>query len=305
MLKFIGTLVVLGVLAVAGAYQLVQIFEDADVVVGDEPVTIEIAAGMGASAAVDYLINEGVLEDDFLWRPWLLMNRPGCLQAGVHRLPAEGTPAMVFAALCQTTYAEGIRFTVPEGTNLFELDQIAVAAAVTGPGELLAAANDSEVLASIGIQAGSAEGFLFPDTYELPLDVDAVGVLSRMHQRWREQWDAAVAAHPNALQERSACCGMGTYDLLILASLVEAEAVVAEERPMIAAAFYNRMRDGMRLQTDPTCVYGPDTFADVPRPEHCHDPGQSVLDLRDRWFAADADQQPGPREHRRGAGSCR
>lgn len=92
------------------------------------------------------------------------------------------------------------------------------------------------------------EGFLFPDTYQFPTDSDAVRVVETMLQNW----DRRVS---DDLREKAADRGLTLHEVLTLASVVEREAVVDQERPLIAGVYLNRLESGMRLEADPTVQY--------------------------------------------------
>jgi UPF0755 protein len=109
---------------------------------------------------------------------------------------------------------------------------------------------DSEVLEKLGLEQRAAEGLFFPDTYHFAQGVSDLNVLRRAHQLMEknlsDQW-----------QQRAPEVTLGTpYEALILASIIEKETGKSVERPTISAVFLNRLRLGMKLQTDPTVIYG-------------------------------------------------
>jgi UPF0755 protein len=110
--------------------------------------------------------------------------------------------------------------------------------------------SDAEVLERIGAQEKSPEGWFFPDTYHFAPGTSDLTLLRQAHQRMaaklQEQWEQRVAHLPLKT----------AYDALILASIVEKETGREDEREMVAAVFVNRLKRGMRLQTDPTVIYG-------------------------------------------------
>ncbi len=114
----------------------------------------------------------------------------------------------------------------------------------------LAGLSDAELMQRLGIEEEHPEGWLFPDTYLVSRESTDVELLKRAHARMKqvlnEEWDARADDLPIETP----------YEALILASIIEKETGLAEERPDIAGVFVRRLRQGMRLQTDPTVIYG-------------------------------------------------
>ncbi|WP_445398706.1 endolytic transglycosylase MltG [Zobellella sp. An-6] len=110
--------------------------------------------------------------------------------------------------------------------------------------------SEAELAARLGVEQGRLEGLFLPETYSYtPGDTD-VSILLRARQEMQRFLDEAWAARMKGLPLNS------PYEALILASIIEKETGIAEERPLIASVFVNRLRSGMRLQTDPTVIYG-------------------------------------------------
>jgi UPF0755 protein len=114
--------------------------------------------------------------------------------------------------------------------------------------DFLAVARDPAFSASLGLPFPRLEGFLFPDTYTLARGVTARGVAEMMVARFKEEYAKAE-------QRRRPAVKLGLGEVATLASIVEKETGQEEERPRIACVFLNRLRLGMRLQTDPTVMY--------------------------------------------------
>jgi UPF0755 protein len=154
--------------------------------------------------------------------------------------------------------AAELQVPVPEGFTRFDVATRLARYGIAPIEAVLDATIDTSLLAPLGVAGSSAEGYLFPATYRLAQDSDARGVVARMirtfRERTRARFDAYREAHaddPGALDETA---------LVTLASMVEREARVPEERRTIAGVFMNRLRDPSfkpkRLQSDPTVAYG-------------------------------------------------
>jgi UPF0755 protein len=126
--------------------------------------------------------------------------------------------------------------------------------------EFLDATTDTRLLGDLTIDADSAEGFLFPATYELPLDSDARDVVRRMKREFDRRWDLLSRARGATLSDVMSSAGLDVRGVVTLASMIEKEAAVDDERPVIASVFLNRLREPSfrprRLECDPTAAYG-------------------------------------------------
>ena len=114
----------------------------------------------------------------------------------------------------------------------------------------LAGRSEAQIAAVLGITGGALEGWFFPDTYRFSPGSSDLDILKRAHAAMARRLDDAWAARDPDLPLSSA------YEALTLASIVEKETALAAERPLVASVFVNRLRKGMRLQTDPTVIYG-------------------------------------------------
>jgi UPF0755 protein len=170
------------------------------------------------------------------------------LQAGTYQVSDGLPPAEILRRMMAgEVYAE--RFAVPEGYSIHQLAEMLRERKLLDPEDFLAACRDRTLLAEFGIAAASAEGYLFPSTYDLAPGSTAEAAVRPMLQKFRQVFDDRFAP-------RLAGQGLSRHQLVTLASLVEKEARVPEERPLIASVFHNRLRRGMPLQSDPTAVYG-------------------------------------------------
>ncbi|HET7090259.1 MAG TPA: endolytic transglycosylase MltG [Anaerolineae bacterium] len=219
------------------------------------PIEFEIEAGESLNAIANRLAQAGLIGDTELFRRYLQYNRlDQGIEAGNFTLNKAMTIPQIAQAL-QEGRREELTLTVPEGKRLEEVAQI------VGSQIPQIDANEFSLLASDASlwksqfsflsdipEGGSLEGYLFPDTYRLPLETDARDVMTRMLRNF----DAQVTAQMRADAQAS---GRSLWDVIRLASIVEREAVVAEERPLIAGVYLNRLAQGMALDADPTIQY--------------------------------------------------
>jgi UPF0755 protein len=174
------------------------------------------------------------------------------VKTGEYEFSGMMTPGQILAALKEGKVRLH-HLTIPEG---FNLNQIAQAVAEAGYGEaasFLRLATDPALAREVDPEAQTLEGYLFPDTYSLPKGLSQREIIAAMLQRFRSeiapQW-----------RQRAAELGLSMHQVLTLASIIEKETGDPAERPLISSVFHNRLRKGMRLETDPTVIYGIDEF---------------------------------------------
>ena len=137
--------------------------------------------------------------------------------------------------------------TIPEGRNLDEVAALVVAQGMESTA-FLEAARDPAPVRDLDPAATDLEGYLFPDTYDLPRRAPAADLVEAMVAGFRRVFD-------ESRRERAAELGLSVRDVVTLASLIEEETALPEERPLVSAVFHNRLRLGMRLDCDPTIAY--------------------------------------------------
>lgn len=169
------------------------------------------------------------------------------LKPGYYNLSASMSPLEIFDILIE---GRTIQFTVtiPEGSTLKQIKKKFTEMGLMDEGSW-GLVNDRNFIAGMGIDAPSLEGYLYPDTYKFPKGTDPETILSRMVNRLKELFDGS-------LQKRAGELGMTMNEVLTLASIIEKEAVYDIERPIISGVYHNRLQKKMRLQADPTVLYG-------------------------------------------------
>ncbi|HIJ89770.1 MAG: endolytic transglycosylase MltG [Desulfobulbaceae bacterium] len=170
------------------------------------------------------------------------------LQAGEYLFTPGQTPYQILRILAAGATVRW-SVTIPEGSNIYQLAEIL---AKGGWGErnlFLELMRDPEILARYGVRGASLEGYLFPDTYQLLRGQNPREIIGLMVERGRRVRQELGDLRDNPL-------GLSPHEVLTLASIVEKETAAPEERPLIAGVFMNRLRHNMRLQTDPTVIYG-------------------------------------------------
>jgi len=214
---------------------------------GAPPATLEIPPGASTDWIARQLYALGFVHHPFVFRVLVHARGVGAsLQAGEYALDSSLSLAQVVDKLVRGDVVRH-EITFPEGKNLAEAAEIAGARKVDAAA-FLAAAKDPALIQDLDPKATDLEGYLFPDTYDIPRSGDTAAILvSRMVGRFRS------VIEPELSKVRAS--RMTVREVVTLASLVELETARVDERPRIAAVFLNRLARGMLLQTDPTIIY--------------------------------------------------
>ncbi len=182
------------------------------------------------------------------------------VKAGDYVLRDNMTPKEVLDELVKGVKAETIKVVLPEGKNMLEYFAILEAAGVAKAVELEKLARDPEVIQKLGIAGDSVDGYLFPAGYDFVVPTAPRKVIERLVLQHREVWNELAREHAKGLTKVKDRLKWSDRDVLILASIVEKEAVDPGERPRIAQVFINRLTSPTfkpkRLETDPTIRYG-------------------------------------------------
>jgi UPF0755 protein len=223
-----------------------------EVVIPPSPSASDLAAILSAA---------GVVVHPRLFALWVrATGGADAVAAGMHLLTDDATPRQLMARLERRSGGGSVHVTFPEGWTRFDMARRLEDRHVVSLREFLDATADAGLLHDLGLTGDTAEGFLFPATYDLPLDSDARDVVRRMKREFDHRWDVVSHAHSATLNDVMTSASLGVRDVVTLASMVEKEAAVDEERPLIASVFLNRLRDPTfhpkRLECDPTASYG-------------------------------------------------
>jgi UPF0755 protein len=238
----------LAALVVLAGYGVLQRWLDTPLAVGEAPLEIEIPRGQPLAVTARQLAERGVLDHP----RWLQLyaratGADARIRAGEYSVPAGTTPRSLLALLESGAVIQH-SVTIVEGWTLRQLREALEAEPHLE--HTLAGQDEAAVMAALGEPGTPAEGLFFPDTYLFGKGTTDLEILRLARDRMHRELEAAWAARAADLPIHSA------YEALILASIVEKETALASERPRIAGVFTERLRIGMRLQTDPTVIYG-------------------------------------------------
>lgn len=215
-----------------------------------DPVVVEIAQGSGADAIAAQLAAEGVLGETVRFRTLLGYSGAGPqLLAGRYEF-LPGTPASEVIRQLRLGLTEEVLIVVPEGLRVEEVGALVVASGAATAGEWVAAlAQPREEPFLLSRPEGAAlVGYLFPASYPLRDETTAESLLDAMLQAFGDALTPAVASEV-------AASGLTLHEVLTLAAIVEREALIADEQPIVASVFLNRLDAGIKLDADPTVQF--------------------------------------------------
>jgi UPF0755 protein len=218
-----------------------------------EPVTIEIAEGASGSEIVDQLHDEGVVRCGMVSKLLLRQSGKGSeFRAGSFELTTNMTPDAAFDVLTQPVKAVPVvRLTIPEGYRLTQIaDRVEEVVGIPAKKFLTQAQDGGYSLPPyLPADAQSIEGFLFPETYQIAKrGTTADDVITKLLDQFRTEAETLDWSKADDL-------GVTPYEVVTIASMIEKEAALDSERPVIAGVIYNRLEAGMPLGIDATLLY--------------------------------------------------
>jgi uncharacterized YceG family protein len=235
-------LVVLGALALL-AWSLISLFQPFKGS-GKGSVAVTIPSGASVGQIGDILHSRGVVSSSFFFELRARLDgKSGDLKPGVYTLKRDMSYSAALSALTQGVALKLIHVTIPEGQDRSQVAQLVKADGLTGS-YITASVRSSELnLRRYG--ARNLEGFLFPATYELKRGQSARDLVAKQLQAFK---DNLAGLSLSSARKKN----LNVYDVVTIASMVEREAAVPSDRPLVASVIYNRLHDHMPLQIDAT-----------------------------------------------------
>lgn len=207
-----------------------------------------IEPGMGRKAIVNRLVEAGVLSEKVAVLVYLALNpQMGTMQAGEYRFDSPISALSVLEKLRRGEIATK-QLTIPEGYDIYDVEEVLNGLNGATRAEVREALQRGRLVADLDPNASTLEGYLYPDTYSYTSKTTPEQIVLAMLKRFRQVWTPER-------QKRAKELGMSLREVLTLASLIEEEAKLDEERPLISAVFHNRLKRGMKLDCDPSFIY--------------------------------------------------
>jgi len=210
---------------------------------------VEIPTTLGVLGIARHLTERGVIRSQATFVALaVLRGTARSLKAGEYEVP-QGASLLAVLQLLETGRVKPRLLVLPEGFTIRDLARQIETEGLASATDVTRVASSPLMAQSLGIEAKSVEGYLFPDTYQVTKGTRVEEILGRMVQRFREKAGTADVV------ARARGRGLSLHQLVTLASIVEKEAALAWERPIIARVFLNRLERDMPLQADPTVAY--------------------------------------------------
>jgi UPF0755 protein len=216
-------------------------------------VVITIPAGQSLKATTETLFKSRIITNPFKFNMVArLKGYDKQLKAGEYTLAASMPPIKILEKLVKGE-VKLYKITVPEGLNIYQIAELVAQAGFAGQAVFIENATDAALAREHGIAAETFEGYLYPETYYFPKSVSTKTIVSSMVKRFRlvfkPEWEA-----------RCKQLGFSIHQVVTLASIIEKETGAPFERRLISSVFHNRLKKKMRLESDPTVIYGLKNF---------------------------------------------
>ncbi|OGP96839.1 MAG: hypothetical protein A2157_03365 [Deltaproteobacteria bacterium RBG_16_47_11] len=220
---------------------------------------IYIKKGMPLRQISGLLQTEGIIRNKyFLILITTILGKKAHIKAGEYEFDSRMQPLEVLDALVKGQVKRHL-VTIPEGYTLFQVAQLLEDQKIVEKDEFLQKASSPALITSLGLSSGGIgpgatfEGYLFPETYHLYKEMDPEEVIKVMVNQFKKIFRPELA-------NRASQLGMSEREIVTLASIIEKETPLSQEKPFISAVFHNRLTQKMPLQSDPTVIYGIKNF---------------------------------------------
>ncbi len=213
-----------------------------------DPVRITVPPGASVATVADTLVARGIIRHPKWFRVLAqLTRRDRSIQAGVYDLSTDLSAGEVLDMLVTGRVAL-TRVVIPEGLMVGEVAETVSRQLPIGAHTFLTATRDSTLRSRVGARGPTLEGYLYPSTYHVPVDISADALvrimITEFEKAWRPAWDAVVDS-----------LGWTRDEMVTLASIIEGEVRHDADRAYVSSVYHNRLQRGMRLQADPTVIY--------------------------------------------------
>lgn len=213
-----------------------------------EIAEIRVEPGESFSTVVRKLSEQRIISNETLFSLWArLSGLERKIHWGLYRFELPLAPGEV---LNRMVLGKGLfqKVTVPEGLTVKEIAELLDQGQIVEKDKFLQVASDAELLTALGLEGKGLEGYLFPNTYYFTPSTSAKDIIMAMAEQFRRVFEPLVSGQ--------SALNLLPHEIVTLASMIEKEAGIEAERPLVSAVFHNRLKLKMPLQSDPTVIYG-------------------------------------------------
>jgi UPF0755 protein len=216
-------------------------------------MVVNIPSGQSFKVTTDILFKAGIIKSPFKFNVVArLKGYDKQLKAGEYVLAASMPPIKILEKLVKGE-VKLYKLTIPEGLNIYQIAELVAQSGLAEQAVFIETATDGTFAHKLGIAGDTFEGYLYPETYYFPKNVSANTIVSAMVKRFRSVYKPEWEVRGQAL-------GFSKHQVVTLASIIEKETGAPFERPLISSVFHNRLKKKMRLESDPTVIYGLKNF---------------------------------------------
>jgi len=250
-------LIIIFISVTAGIFLFISYFlADLFFIYADNPVNTDkterimiVSRGQKFETAANRLYEIGIIDNPFKFK-WFarLKGYDKKIRAGEYGFSSSMSPAEILKDMVSGK-VRLCKITIPEGYNIYQIADLMASEELVKKADFLKAANSPAFVRGQGIDADTAEGYLFPDTYYFSKNIQPKQIIFSMVKNFR-------AVFIPEWQRQTNDMGFTIHEIVTLASIIEKETGDPSERPLISSVFHNRLKKKMRLESDPTVIYG-------------------------------------------------
>lgn len=247
-----GFLLLGAIVAGIGIYWM-QSFVNTPAAPGAKEVVFTISSGQSLDTIAKNLEQEGIVTDPLRFKLYARFKKASTqIKAGEYQLSPALSPARVLTTLLKGR-VKLYRLTIPEGLNLDETAALVQKTGSCSGQAFLTLCHNREFIKGLNLEGHTLEGYLYPDTYFFPRNTSCTQIIKKMTATFSRVFSPEW-------KHRAKTLGYSVHEIVTLASIIEKETGDASERPLISSVFHNRLKKRMRLESDPTVIYGDKTF---------------------------------------------
>ncbi len=214
-----------------------------------KPVNFTVSSGQHLSIIAQNLKDQDLISNLLAFKIYVRIKKAATrIKAGEYEMNTGMSPKTILNVL---TLGKNklYRLTIPEGLNMEEISTLAQKAGLCSSEQFLSLCNDLEFINQLELPGMTLEGYLFPDTYFFSRQTDCKTLIKKMISTFNKTFNDTWKARAKKI-------GLSVHEVVILASIIEKETGNGKERPIISSVFHNRLKRNMRLESDPTVIYG-------------------------------------------------